>query len=149
MYPFSARDIPGPECGVFFISIVDLISKSALVLFSILCAINYHYNNVPLKVEFFKCKMIHNRLLLIAVLQKILLQWVINNVNISIISRYTWRILFCCYFPLTYEDSLVLLCFILNYHVTFFSTNIKSVLLCIFRQTFFAAVKEIHKLQCR
>ena len=43
MYPISVSDCPGPERGVFYISIVDLVSSSALVGLSLLCASNYYY----------------------------------------------------------------------------------------------------------
>ena len=43
MYPNSVRNFHGPERGVFYILIVDLISKSTLVGFSLLCASNYYY----------------------------------------------------------------------------------------------------------
>ena len=62
LYQVSVRNLPGPEHGVFYISIIDLILRSELVLFSLLRASNYKYNKAPLKVEFFKWKMIHSRL---------------------------------------------------------------------------------------
>ena len=67
-YPVSVGGFPIPERGILFILIVDRISKSALVLFSLLCAINYHYNKGPVKVESIKCKTIHIGLLLIVIL---------------------------------------------------------------------------------
>ena len=39
----SALLCPGPECDIFSIAIVDIISRSALVGFSLLCLI-YYYN---------------------------------------------------------------------------------------------------------
>ena len=39
----SVSDCPGSERDVFIIAIVDLISRSALVLFSLLC-VSYYYN---------------------------------------------------------------------------------------------------------
>ena len=57
MYPFTVSDFPGPECGVLFISIVDLIFGSDMLLFSLLRAINCHYNKEPLKVDCFKYKL--------------------------------------------------------------------------------------------
>ena len=74
LYPVSVINFPIPECGAFCISIIDLISKSALVFFSLLCASNYHYNKGSIKVEFIKCKTIHSRLLVISVLQSISLR---------------------------------------------------------------------------
>ena len=57
------RDFPGPERGILCILIIDIISKSALVLFSLLRASNYYYNKGALKVEFIKYKIIHSGLL--------------------------------------------------------------------------------------
>ena len=74
LYPVSVKDCPGPECGVFCILTLNIISRSALVLFSLLRARNYHYNKGPLKVESIWCKIIHSRLLRIIFLQKILLR---------------------------------------------------------------------------
>ena len=54
LYPVIVSDFPRPERGILCISIVDIISKRTLVLFSLLRSINYHYNNGPLKVEFIK-----------------------------------------------------------------------------------------------
>ena len=82
-------DFPGPECGIFCISIIDLISKRALVLFNLLYARNYHYNKGSLKVEFIKCKTIHSGFLLVVVPPSISLKWVIKIVIISIIAKYT------------------------------------------------------------
>ena len=75
---------PGIERGVLCILIIDPISISALVLFSLLCAINYHYNKGYLNVDFFKWKIIHRRLLRIAVLQSILLWWFINFLKFTL-----------------------------------------------------------------
>ena len=50
LYPVSMIDCPGPEHGIFCISVVDTILKSALVLFSMLRASNYHYNKGGLKL---------------------------------------------------------------------------------------------------
>ena len=47
MYPISVSDFPGPECGVFHISIVDLISTNSMVGFSFLRASNYYYRKGP------------------------------------------------------------------------------------------------------
>ena len=43
MYPISVSDFPEPEGGVFCVFIVDLISRSVLVGFSLLRASNYNY----------------------------------------------------------------------------------------------------------
>ena len=44
LYPASVRDCSGPERGVLCISIVDLIFRSAMAVFSMLRAISYQYN---------------------------------------------------------------------------------------------------------
>ena len=46
----------GPICGDLCFSVVNIISKRDLLLFSLLCESNYHYNKVPLKAEFSKLK---------------------------------------------------------------------------------------------
>ena len=46
LYPVSVSNCPSPERGVFCIFIVDLISKRALMFFSLVRARNYHYYNV-------------------------------------------------------------------------------------------------------
>ena len=74
MYPVSMSDYPGPGRGVFFIAIVDTISKRSLLLLSLLHASNYNYNKGPLKVEFINFKTKHSVLFLIAVLQSISLR---------------------------------------------------------------------------
>ena len=74
MYPVSFSDLPIPVHGVLFILIVDIISKSALLLFSLLCAIKYHYNKGPVIVENITILTIHGVLFCIFFIQLILLQ---------------------------------------------------------------------------
>ena len=120
MCPVSVGDLTRPERGVFYIFIVYIISKSALILSSILRASNHHYNKGPLKVKFIRCKIKHSRILLLAVLQSILLRWVIIIVLIYIISRYTWRGKYAAVVNWPTMILLFLSCFILNCHRTFF-----------------------------
>ena len=47
LYPVSVSNCPGPERVVFCISIVDIIPRSTLVVFSMLRAINYYYYRGP------------------------------------------------------------------------------------------------------
>ena len=47
LYPVSVSDCTSPERVVFCISIVDLISKSAVVLFTLLCARKNHFEKAP------------------------------------------------------------------------------------------------------
>ena len=69
MYPVSVLNYPGPERNIFCISIVDLILRSALVLFSLLREINYHYNKVPIIFENLTILTIHGGLFYIIFLQ--------------------------------------------------------------------------------
>ena len=124
LYLVSVSDFPRPECCVFCILIVDIISKRYLVLSSLLCEINYHYNKGTLEFEFLKCKTIHSVLLLIALLQSILLQWVINIVIISNIARYTWRVPIRAIFHEPTTILLFLPYFLLNCHGTLFFSQI-------------------------
>ena len=114
LYPVSMSNCHGPECWNFFIYIVDLMLRRTLVVFSMLCASNYHYSKGPPKVEFFKCKTIHSILVHIAVLQSISLQRVINIVLIYIIVRYTCRSIFSAIVRWPTTIMLFLLCFALN-----------------------------------
>ena len=68
LYPVSVINCPGYKRGVFCILIVILISKIALVLFSLLLASNYHYNKGPVIVDNITIKMIHGGLLLIVII---------------------------------------------------------------------------------
>ena len=45
LHTFSVIDFPRPKCGVFCILIVAIILISTLVVFSLLCASNYHDKN--------------------------------------------------------------------------------------------------------
>ena len=138
---------PGPERGVFYIYIVNLISISALILFSLLSARNYRYNKVNLKVDIFKCKTIHSILLHIAVLHSILLRRFIKIVLICIILRYTWRGKFAA---IVHWPTIILLSLsfpILNLHRTLLFSKISNLLFCgIYEHKLFTAVKVIHKL---
>ena len=130
LYPVSVSNFPGPERGIFCILIVDLIYISALECFSLLLARNYHYNKGRLKFEFIKFKTVHSRLLFIAVLQSILLLWVMKIVLISIITSYTWRGTFSAIVHWSTTIPLFLSYFIFNCHGTLFiSINTKSVIL--------------------
>ena len=77
-------NLPRPERGVLCISIVDIISKSALVLFSLLCASNYHYNKGPVIVD--NITNPHNK-------WRILLYY-LSTVNIAAVSDQYWFYLY-------------------------------------------------------
>ena len=69
-------------------------------------------------MEFIKCKMIHSRLLLIAVLHSISLQWVIIIIIIYIVMIYTWRVKFSAIVHWPRIIIFFLLCYILSCHGT-------------------------------
>ena len=77
-------DFPGTERGVSCISILDIISRSALVLFSLLRASNYHYSKGHVIVDNIDILTIHGGLSCIIFLQSIFLRRVINVDFISI-----------------------------------------------------------------
>ena len=146
LYPVSVRDCPGPKRGVFCILILDLISRSALVLLILLCASNYRYNKGPLKVEFIKCRTIHSGLLSNIFLQEISLQWVIKSVFTYINVRYTYGVyLLLLSIDLQFFFFIVMFCIILLWTIAFL-TDIESVLLWHFWTQMLEAVKKIHKL---
>ena len=142
-------NFPGPEYGVFCIYIIDTIFKSALVLFILLFAINYHYKKGTLAVGFFKCKTIHSILFCISVLQSISLRWIINIVLICITMRYTCRDTFAAIVHWPTTIILLLLYFILNCYGTFLFSQMSHLFFCgIFKHNVFVEVKEIHNLLC-
>ena len=56
----------------------NLISKSALQLFSLLRASNYHYKNGPVIVDNITIKKIHKGIFIIVIIHSKLKRWVIN-----------------------------------------------------------------------
>ena len=137
MYPISVSGCPGPECGIFCILIVDLIFRSALVLFSLLLARNYHYNKGTLKLKLFKWKTINIRLLHIVILQSIFLRRVIKIVLIYIIVRYTWRSSFDAIIHWPKTLLLFLLYYIINCHGKLLLSQILNLLFLVFPNTTF------------
>ena len=119
MYPVSVINFPSPEPGVLYISIVDIISKSVLVLFSLLCAINYRYNEVTVKVKFIKVKTSYTGLFLIVVL------WSISQKKLSklFLLLFLWdrtkQNLLCAIVDWPSMIIYIFLCFILTCHGTF------------------------------
>ena len=137
MYPVSVSNLPVPERGVFCIFIGDIISRSGLVFLRLLCEINITINQGSLKVDFSKCKNIHGRLLRIAVLQSISLQWVIKIVVIYIIARYTCGGTFADIFHWPRTIILFFMFFIKLSWKFDFLVNIESVVLWYFQTNFF------------
>ena len=151
-------DCPGPERGVFCISIIDLISRITLVLFSLLHVGKYHYNKEPLKVGIFKSKKIQSRLLRIAVLHPISLRWVIKIVLIYIIARYNCGGTFAAILHWPTMILLFLFFNMLNCHGTLIFLLVSNLFFCgIFKHNFFIAEKnsvnfdfdQQQQVQCR
>ena len=67
LYPVIVSNLPSPGRGIFCISIVDLISKITLVLFSLLRESNYNYNKGPVIVDNITINTIHGGLFCITV----------------------------------------------------------------------------------
>ena len=140
------RNCPCPERGISCISIVDIISKIALVLFNLIRESKTHFNCCPIIGEFIRWEMIHSGLLLIVFIHSKSRGWVINILIVIFEIRNKKRYIMC-YFPLNYDDQLILVrlfntisCFIV------FLTMILSVFSNIFLLHLFEAVKEWHKL---
>ena len=139
-------DWTGPECGFLYISIIDIISRSALVLFSLLCTSNYHYNKGHLKVEFIKWKKCTSDCYLLPFYSQygygelskkilfLLLRDTPEEVDLLLLSIELQQFSYFRY--VLYKLSCIFL----------FLTNIESILLSYFEHNLFAAVKEIHKL---
>ena len=67
---------------------------------------------------------------------------------IFILQTLRFCVYYFCYCILVYDDSVILLCFILNCHSTFIFLQISNIFICgIFEHNFFAADKAIHNLQ--
>ena len=75
----------------------------------------------PLKVDIIKCKTIHSRLLLIAVLQSKSWRWVIKNRNKIV--RWNKKVTLYAIFHWPKMIILLYICFILNCQVTFFLSH--------------------------
>ena len=133
-------DWPGPERGVFCIEIVDLISRSALVGFSLLRASNYYYRKGPVIVDNLTILTIHIRLLCITLLQ-IYCYGEISILFLFIFTRFFWKL---TKFSIVYITTMILFFlsfFILKYPLSIFLTYFESVLSFYFKPQFFEAVK--------
>ena len=96
------------ECGIFCILIVDLIFKSALVLFNLYLQASITSKNCPIIVEFIKQKNNTQRII----------AYCLSTIKIARVSdQYDFYFHFCnmeqkryiiCYCPLTYDDNLIL-----------------------------------------
>ena len=128
LYQVSVSDCPGLACGIFCILIVDLVSRRALVVFSLLRA--------------------HN----ITTTRGLYVMYFFSTVNIATVSYQYCSYLYyhnihlcryiCCYCPLTYNDYVILNMLYfklsLNFH---FLTCIESVTLWYFQTQCFCSLK--------
>ena len=133
-------NFPGPEHGILNSFINDIILRSALVLFSLLREIDYHYNKRHIEEEFFKCNSIHRRLLRISTLQSTSLRRAIKLVLVYIIAIFTCR---CTFTPMSIDiqSFSILLRLTLKYQRTFPFLLISGLLFCgFFEQKCFAAI---------
>ena len=128
------RDCPGPEHGVFCISIVDRILRSALAGFSLLCVSNYYYRKGLVIVDIFTILAIYGRLFCINLLQSLFPWWEINFVlfmsflrigqNIALYIELQLYLIFChfsdrCIFYLFFSRiESVLFCYFCNYSLS-------------------------------
>ena len=143
MHPTSVRYCPGPEHGVFYISIVDIILRSALVGFSLLRASNYYYRKGQVIVDNLTIFTIHGRLLCITLLQSISLKWEINifisindivlknGQNVPLYIKLQWYSYFCHFSDWSMFHKV-------------FSQISNLCFLLYFMSQFFEAVKEFH-----
>ena len=124
---------PGPECGVFCILIVGIISRSALVLFSMLCARNYYYRKEPVfYVLTFYSNYLYGELSIFSYL-------------------YYCEIhlcrLICLYCTLTYNNYVIFIMLYFKLSSNFyFLVNIEYVPFWYFWTQFLSADKEIHNI---
>ena len=107
-----------PEHGFLCIYIVDIISKSALVLFTILSASRNHFQKHPIIFDHIKCKTIHRGLLVILILQSNFI-WLLIDINFMI--TFLWwgeniDIMWHC--PLNYDDNFMSIMFIIKCHAS-------------------------------
>ena len=116
LLPTSVSDFPGPGRDVFSIAIVDLISRRALVGFSLLCA-RYYYN----LTVFFPTSFLFT-ISLVPVSYQYMFAWSYRNKDLlRFISRY------CAFI---YNEYVILSCFIINHHKTILITQISSRFIC-------------------
>ena len=115
LHTFSVRDCPGTDCGVFWIWIVDIISRSALLVFSLLRASSYHYKNGSLSYLFLLYK--HYRFGELTIFY------------FFIIMRYTYVGIFT---TIVYWNMMIMIFFMFYFKLTWnfaFIKNIESVYL--------------------
>ena len=135
------RNCPGPERGIFCRSILDLISRSSLVLFSMLCTRNYRYNKGPVIVDNIMILTIHGGLFCIIFLQSIPTGWVINIDFISIhVIVLKIEIMYHCI--LKYDDILIFVIFQIEISSIIFS-QISNRAFFIFSVTMFWGIQNM------
>ena len=112
----SVSNCTGHEHGVFCILIIDLILRSALAGFSMLCASDYYYRK-------WSCLLCFN------LLQSISISWVINIVLIYMIVRYTCLGSFDAIVHWS-TTHLYIVFLILNHLIIVFCSQCSNMLLC-------------------
>ena len=137
-------DYLGPESGIFCIFIVDIFLRSALVGFSLLCAIGYYYKKGPVLVDYVMILMTHGRSFCITLLQLILLLWDINVIFFFLRDR-SEKWISCSIHFLTSTKFAFLSFFTVKYILSIFLTNFESVIYFYFLSQLFKAVKEFPK----
>ena len=135
LYPFSVRNCPGPERGVFCMFIVDLISRSTLVVFSLLCARIYHYNKGPVIVDKLTITTIHAGLFCMIFQHSISLRWEINIVFISIYNFFLMDKMYHCL--LNSNDILIFVIFQIEISSINFSCKFRICAFFVFNATIF------------
>ena len=111
LYPAIVSDCLSPERGVFYISIVNLISKITLAFFTLLRASKQHSKKAAGIVDHIILKTIHWGLLVIVILQSKLRGWVIDIVFIFIFLILNEKMNIMCYCILNYNYSIIFVMF--------------------------------------
>ena len=135
MNQFCVINCPGPEHGVFSIYIFDLISRSDLVVFSLIRARNYHYNKGHVCYVF-----------------PFYIQYRYGNLSILflilLLGRYTYVGIFA---STVHWNTMILFFswyFILSCHGTLLFSKILNLLFYgIFEHRFYTADKEMYNLR--
>ena len=104
LYSVSSSDFPCPGCGILYIFIAGITSKSALLMFTLLSARKLHFRNSLFIDNNIKCSyMIHRWLSVI--LQSILWGWLIQIDLITIFLKLTNERYIFCYSILNNNDN--------------------------------------------
>ena len=108
-----------PECGMFCILIIDIISKISVVLFTLLRESKNHFKRA-LYFSWPYCVQDNTRRIVgyfHSTVKNHEVEWLILPLFFPDIENKLSIMWYC---PLTYNDNLILVCFILECHVSFF-----------------------------